>query len=772
MEQKSLLGTLLCFSLLMGLLSGCGGGQPDALGTPDAPTVETTSLSGETPLNEYERAVWYGFVPEELVGADPDSTVVTWVQFCGMLGNVIRRYDSGVLAQWDKETAKAPGMEMKRDGGMVALLFAAKTMGMAQFNADSTDMFSEYSPRVWDVVSMDYPVFQWNTPIDLGDGCSDENHVGPAYDFCQRRVSNISGKPLLEFDGSGDLRLEQPFTLRESVLAAARLYESDEAVTLKLLNAVPRYVPLADAAEHTIGPKYLALAKDLPPFEDLPPTHAMILKPTSYQELFGSSLIRKEMIDMVADTEAFNAVHIGYECEFYYSDTDETIDLAYLENLDRVIEWCVSRGLHVIWDFASIPGYAGAGPNGDILSNPEHYRQAVALMELFSARYADVPSGVISFYILGESDSNYFSEGELVKLTNDLTAGLRQNSPDRGVRSNVWMSDQAGAFLSGWCEGLSKTDTTVGFELYPLNVPTLMGFPENSAANGRLYADGGKLTIKGNFQAGTTVTFLLTSADGVGLGLDTVVYADGREITRLDCDTLDESHERFIQRDGGYYVHLSGFPLSATLESDTKEIVLRCLCNDPTSMVILANIAVQSPSDQEQTCPEFYHRVGDPVTSWRYETGHCKTVNIPCSAGWVGTPLDPPTITIHNDGSYDIDQGVSYFQTPESIWAYVQKWADWGEQTDTPVWVSESGYPMSLPTEDRVAYIRCYAETLNEYGIGWTLFTNFENNWGPIIHKSALENSVSEPPNSGYTEYGDFYLDEPVLEVLREYLPD
>ena len=120
------------------------------------------------------------------------------------------------------------------------------------------------------------------------------------------------------------------------------------------------------------------------------------------------------MADMIADTGAFNAIHIGYECEFYYSDQDGTIDLAYLENLDRVIEWCIDRKLHIIWDFATIPGYAGGGENGDILTNPEHYRQAVELMELFSARYANVPSGVISFYILGESDSNYFSEEELV----------------------------------------------------------------------------------------------------------------------------------------------------------------------------------------------------------------------------------------------------------------------------------------------------------------------------------------------------------------------
>ena len=86
---------------------------------------------------------------------------------------------------------------------------------------------------------MDYPVFKWNTPIDLGEGCSDENHVGPSYDFCLRRVSSLSGKSLLEFDANGDLRLEYPFTLREAVLSVARLYKSDPNVVQELLKSAP-----------------------------------------------------------------------------------------------------------------------------------------------------------------------------------------------------------------------------------------------------------------------------------------------------------------------------------------------------------------------------------------------------------------------------------------------------------------------------------------------------------------------------------------------------
>ena len=534
----------------------------------------------------------------------------------------------------------------------------------------------------------------------------------------------------------------------------------------------PNYVPLAEAVENSIDPGCLEQAAQWPAFEDMPPSHAMILKPVMYKDVFGSSLIQREFIQMIADTGAFNAVHIGYECEFYYSCETGTIDLNYLENLDRVIEWCIESNLHVIWDFASVPGYAGGGPNGDILDNPEHRRQAVELMELFSERYAGVPSGVLSFYILGESGINYFSEEELVELTTELTEGLRRSSPDRGVRSNLWCDDFAGAFFNSPCDGLRDTDTTVGFELYTGAVQTLMGFPDNLAANGRMYANGEQTSLLGDFPAGTELSFLLKVADGVGLGLELVLWADGEEIARLDCDSLDESSPYFIRREGEYYVQLAGYPFTVSLEKDAKELKLGCLCEDESTMIELDNISVSFPSRQARTNMEFYNLPGEVTTCWRYVTDERQVINIPCSAAWTGQALPLSAISLDDDGSFQIERGNEYVQTPESIRSYVEGWAAWGEETGTTMWVSEFGYPMSMPTEDRTAYIRCCMEILEEYGMGWTMFTDFQNNWGPIVHETAFEERISQPSDSGYELHGEFYWDEPVLEILREYLPE
>ena len=223
MKLKQRLRLLLSLVMAAALLSACGG---YASGELSVQQLSPQSRGEAMPDDEYGRAIWYGFLPEALADADPDDTVLTWSQYCNMLGSAIKLHKESNYSTWLEMTQSAPDTEMKRDGAMVSLLFAAKTMGYASFNAQAPSAFDTYSPKVWEVVTMDYPVFDWDTPIDLGDGCSDNNHVGPAYDFCLRRVSLESNNSLLEFDEAGDLRLEQPLTLREAAISAIRLYES------------------------------------------------------------------------------------------------------------------------------------------------------------------------------------------------------------------------------------------------------------------------------------------------------------------------------------------------------------------------------------------------------------------------------------------------------------------------------------------------------------------------------------------------------------------
>ncbi len=196
-----------------------------ALPSVESRITESQALTAEN-AQEYARARGYGFIPEKLSAADPDNTVVTWSEYCEMLGNMISIFDPALLPEWEQMTADAPDTEMRRDGGMVSLLFAAELMGCDRFNGPEPKELGHYSPLVWENVTMDYPVFDYMQPKFITAECYDDNYVGPSYDFCLRRLSNVSGKALLEFDTKGDLRLSKYLTLREAAQAVLRLYES------------------------------------------------------------------------------------------------------------------------------------------------------------------------------------------------------------------------------------------------------------------------------------------------------------------------------------------------------------------------------------------------------------------------------------------------------------------------------------------------------------------------------------------------------------------
>ena len=178
--------------------------------------------------DEFARAVELGFVETT---ADPDCAI-TWKQFCEMAGRMIEAYDASALPAWQKMTANAPDTPMKRDGGLMSMLFAAKAVNLHTFNADYPD--GGMADDLWAYATMDYPVFPFNEPIDLGEGVSCICHVGPAYDYCLRRASLISGKRLLDWDENDSLRFADDFTVREAAQAVLRLYESDEAVVEQL----------------------------------------------------------------------------------------------------------------------------------------------------------------------------------------------------------------------------------------------------------------------------------------------------------------------------------------------------------------------------------------------------------------------------------------------------------------------------------------------------------------------------------------------------------
>ena len=254
MKIKKTLCFLLCLTMLAGMLVGCG--KSDQTSTPEQ-TEESdpvaskgmSSFGGSIPSSEYERGIWYGFMEESLTDADPDSTVVTWKQYCTMLGKMIKAYDETLLPEWEAMTKDAPDIEMKRDGAMVALYMVYGMLNPTTENPDGKNPQNFFYP--WGILGSQCEGYDygnnatWDYPI-----CSDDPNdiLWPAFDTIKNTVSNISGKPIMEGIGD-DFLLEKPLTVRDALLGVVRLYETDYEVAMALAERMMTEASLTASAQ-------------------------------------------------------------------------------------------------------------------------------------------------------------------------------------------------------------------------------------------------------------------------------------------------------------------------------------------------------------------------------------------------------------------------------------------------------------------------------------------------------------------------------------------
>ncbi|MDD3921334.1 MAG: cellulase family glycosylhydrolase, partial [Eubacteriales bacterium] len=522
--MKRIVSIFLVLTLMLSL-AACGAHESEAAESEsptNPPVAEETSqsktlavsMTDDMPADEYERAVWYGFLPEDLATADPDATTVTWAQYCGMLGRMIKSYEEGAYPAWEEMTINAPDTGMKRDGAMVSLLFAAKVMGLAAFNAQPPAAFDTYADSVWDNVTMDYPVFDWNTAIDLGEGCVDNNHVGPSYDFCLRRISVRSGKSLLEFNENDDLCLEQPLTLREAVLSAIRLYESEYGAFISAVSS-----------------ETLKLAGKMPAaaYNNLPRWHGHTVPPRMWW--YGPETQETYMEDEISlyASFGFNFLRAPLLCEELFLDGDVSQpNRAAFNRLDELLEYAAKYGIHICMDLHTMPGFTtNETDDDDILFSDQATQELFAdIWQTIAAYFRDIPSNLLSFNLLNEphphTDEVLTDEVYAAVMQKAIDA-IREQSPERLI-----IASGAGVSWAEPCEGLANAKIAQGTSVYFLNEGADM-WPLYYI-NKNMNAAEGELTLKGDFPAGTTLTVSVMQYSGGSYTL----FADNTRIAEFD----------------------------------------------------------------------------------------------------------------------------------------------------------------------------------------------------------------------------------------------
>lgn len=126
--------------------------------------------------------------------------------------------------------------------------------------------------------------------------------------------------------------------------------------------------------------------------------------------------------------------HVGSD---FYGSID-TVNEVQLENIDRMIEWCIKKGIHVCIDCHSTPGGLMIGGDEEKSREPlfikgsEEQALFKKYWEIIANRYADVDTRALSFNLYNEPPC-FISDNQdaYIDLMNEATKIVENASPDR-----------------------------------------------------------------------------------------------------------------------------------------------------------------------------------------------------------------------------------------------------------------------------------------------------------------------------------------------------
>lgn len=194
----------------------------------DSTPVRSSVLNHPYPVDEYERAIFYGFIEDGVPADEAKGTVVSWAGFCELLGKMIKLYDETKLPEWETLTGGLTSAAIKRKGATVALLYAAETLGLNTVNTMSGEEYvsdpentgPDEGKGILDEMA---PLVKTINPM-YGEAYLNKPRLYVSYDYAIKRISCITHRSLLE----GKWRPDDKLTLYEAALSAVRLYESSE----------------------------------------------------------------------------------------------------------------------------------------------------------------------------------------------------------------------------------------------------------------------------------------------------------------------------------------------------------------------------------------------------------------------------------------------------------------------------------------------------------------------------------------------------------------
>ena len=234
--MKKIVCLLLSAVMVLGMLSGCGGGTAVPQET-QMETQQETLAEVEITDAEILKAIDLGFVPESL--QDDYDAQISYAEFCGILDDFVSVMFPDRLSDWEKTSEKYRNANdlMSRMEGALVLLYAAECCGIDAIGYESNipleDLIAD-NVDFYEGVSWNYPLLpDISKPYHNETLANSENYswrCGLDYaDNAKRFVEYMSygnGKTYFDYDERYSLNLGEAFTRGDAIRAVERLSEN------------------------------------------------------------------------------------------------------------------------------------------------------------------------------------------------------------------------------------------------------------------------------------------------------------------------------------------------------------------------------------------------------------------------------------------------------------------------------------------------------------------------------------------------------------------
>ena len=744
--MKRLLSILLVFGMLIPL-AACG--QQEAQISDESKIADTlTPEITPEPIQDAEilAAIEAGLVPETQRG-DYEAQM-NYRDFCVLLDAFVNRVYPECASTWADVCAKYHDAEdaMSRMEGALVLFYFAECTGLDSIGYEYNIPLGDLVPadvNTDEGITWDYPLLPDTMLPYFNQTLADsENYswrCGLDYrDNTNRFIQCFSygnGKTYFDYDENHSQYLGKAFTREDAIKAVERLYETAR-FTL--------YVPVENS-KSTVSEETLWLAEQMPQATDqeLPYWTGYSLQGRSWSAGFGVGMrYEKEEIDVLAG-QGFNFVRapLNFNDIFHGTDTSK-VNEAFLENMDRLIEYCAENGVHLCFDLHDMPGFTTDGnDSNDCLFTDDALQQIfVDFWTVLAKRYQDIPSNLLSFNLLNEPhDREELTDAVYSKVMKKAIHAIRDISAERLI-----FVDMLGVVDGIPVYGL--TDEHIVQTIHPYYLANGAQEWPVYMISGFIHRNNGEFQLKGSFQNGDRLSLEFS---GVHAASSFTAYVDGVPVAeyRLGTEQVGENYCTGIGEEGtgGEFRSYEGAVWDITLPENCAELTIT---QENGWWYQLENLLLETG--------EFSIHV---------------TVNNRLVSG-----DEVPSLVVDADGTLRTENKETLrAQSREWLEEFIQKYLDFTAETGVLVMVQEFGYDPSNGYRATLNSADNFLTVLQANGIPWC---SWSSSLGPILDKREVtwnqlvfSNDSLLRKEAKYTNSSEnWLLDMGLLEVFQKHM--